>query len=83
MKQNRHIRKNTGRNPDFNMSDVKLSCDHLATVHQNSGQIATRFGGKETGTAIYVTRDPQIIQSFDCALGLATIARLRRNDEVV
>lgn len=51
--------------------EVKQACDLLATVHRDSGSlVASRFGGAQSGTVIYVTRDPVVAETIDTLLGL-------------
>lgn len=50
--------------------EVKQACDLLATVHRDSGALASRFGGANSGTVCYVTRDPVVADTIDRLLGL-------------
>lgn len=66
-------------------AETKAACDHLATVHRDSGDLATRFGGGGSGTVIYVTRDPLVVQAIDRMLGLAPLpsgAKIVRSEGV-
>lgn len=50
--------------------EVKQACDLLATVHRDAGCLASRLGGANSGTVIYVTRDPLVAQAIDALLGV-------------
>ena len=49
---------------------MKEACDVLATVHRDAGCLASRLGGANSGTVIYVTRDPLVAQAIDALLGV-------------
>lgn len=51
-------------------AEVKEACDVLATVHRDAGCLASRLGGANSGTVIYVTRDPLVAQAIDALLGV-------------
>lgn len=51
--------------------ELKPAADKLATFHRDSGKIVTRMGGAKTGTAIYITTDPEVIRVFDEILSQA------------